>query len=182
MNRLLIIPLSALALFSARAEMFKIDTSHAEIGFAARHLMVSNTKGQFNTFQGTIEYDPESRTLISAAGEIDAASIDTNNQKRDDHLRGEDFFNVSKFPKITFKSTKIEKTGENTFEVTGLLNILGTDRTVILPVTIHGPVEGKLIGIECSTTLNRRELGISFAPASVIGDEVKISIDLEAAN
>lgn len=184
MNKFLILPLSAALLFSAQAETFKIDTSHAEIGFAAKHMMVSNTRGKFNTFEGSLEYDLEKGILISAQGSIEAASIDTNHEKRDGHLKDEDFFNVTKFPKITFKSTVVKKTGENSFEVTGLLNILGVDRTVVLPVTINGPVDalggGKLIGVECATTLNRRELGIDHAPAAVIGDEIKINIDLEA--
>lgn len=184
MNKLMMmIPLTAALLLSARAETFKIDTSHAEIGFAAKHMMVSNTKGKFNAFEGSIEYDVESGMLIAAEGTIEAASIDTNHEKRDEHLKNEDFFHVQKFPTLSFKSTAVKKTGENTFEVTGVLNVLGIDRTVVLPVTINGPVEvrgNKVIGVECNTTLNRRSLGIDHAPAAVIGDEVKISIDLEA--
>lgn len=167
-----------------RAETFTIDTAHAEIGFAIKHMMVSNTRGNFNTFEGTLEYDVASKALKSAEGWIDAASIDTNNEKRDEHLKNEDFFNVSKFPRITFKSTSVEKTGDNTFTVTGTLNLLGVDRAVVLPVTVNGPVEGRdgavLIGVECNTVLNRRDLGITHAPAAVIGDEVKIDISVEA--
>lgn len=185
MNRFMLIPISAALLFSARAEIFKIDTSHAEIGFAAKHMMVSNTKGKFNTFDGSIEYDTATKMLISAEGTIEASSIDTNHEKRDAHLKDEDFFHVTKFPEITFKTTSVKKTGDNEFEVTGILNLLGADREVTLPVKINGPVDGrkgaKIIGVECSATLNRRELGIDHAPAAVIGDEIRISIDLEAA-
>jgi polyisoprenoid-binding protein YceI len=181
--RIIISAIAGVAL-GAGAETFKIDTGHAEIGFAAKHLMVSNTKGTFNTFEGTLDYDIATKTLKSAQGSIDAASIDTNNEKRDEHLRNEDFFNTAKFPTITFKSTSVKKTGDNEFEVTGKLTVLGIDRDVVLPVTISGPVEGrggaKLIGVECNTKLNRRKLGIDHAPSSVIGDEVKISIELEA--
>ncbi len=168
----------------AKAETFVIDTGHAEIGFAAKHMMVSNTKGKFNTFEGTLEYDVATKTLTSARGTIQAASIDTNNEKRDGHLRNEDFFNVSKFPAITFESTSVKKTGENEFEMTGNLNVLGVDREVVLPIVINGPVDGrrggKLIGVECETTLDRRDLGITHSPSAVIGDKVKISIEVEA--
>ena len=178
--------LSTVALIvGAEAEIFTIDTGHAEIGFSAKHMMVSNTKGKFNTFKGTLDYDVASQTLQSAQGTIEAASIDTNNKKRDDHLRNEDFFDVIQFPKITFKSTSVKKTGDNQFEVTGNLNVLGMDRKVVLPIIVSGPVDGrsggKLIGIECNTKLDRRKLGIDHSPSAVIGDAVKISIELEAA-
>ena len=166
------------------AETFTIDTGHAEIGFAARHMMVSNTKGTFNRFEGSFDYDIDSKTLNSAEGSIDASSIDTNNEKRDTHLKNADFFNVDQFPKMTFKSSSVKKTGDNTFEVTGNLNVLGIDREVVLPLSISGPVDGrrggKIIGVECITSLNRRDLGIDHSPASVIGNDVKISIELEA--
>lgn len=168
---------------SAHAELFTVDTTHAEIGFSAKHMMVSNTKGSFNTFKGTLDYDIATKTLKSAEGSIEVASIDTNNEKRDAHLKNTDFFNVVKFPKITFQSTSVKKTGDNTFEVTGTLNILGIDKEIVLPVTISGPIDGHgatLIGIESITTLNRRDLGITHAPAAVIGDKIKIEISAEA--
>jgi len=169
---------------TTHAEIFNIDTGHADIGFSIKHMMVSNTRGAFNTFEGTVDYDFETDTLNGMQGTIQAASIDTNNDKRDKHLRNKDFFNVSKYPEITFRTSAVEKTGEQTFKVTGKLNILGTDHEVVLPITINGPVEDrrgfKRIGIESETVLNRRELGITNSPAAVIGDEVKISLQLEA--
>jgi polyisoprenoid-binding protein YceI len=184
MNKLVTGLLGLMLALSARAEVFKVDTGHAEVGFAVKHMMVSNVKGTFNTFQGTLDYDIEANMLHSAEGSIDAASIDTNNEKRDAHLKNEDFFHTEKFPKLTFKSTSVKKTGEGTFDVSGTLNVLGVDREVVLPVRINGPVEGRrgatLIGVEVATVLNRRELGITHSPAAMIGDEVKISIDAEA--
>ena len=166
------------------AEPFKVDTGHAEIGFSVKHMMVGKAKGSFNTFAGTLDYDIATKTLKSVEGWIDASSIDTNNEGRDNHLKNADFFNVDKFPKITFKSTSVEKTGDDTFTVTGNLNVLGIDRKVVLPATITGPVDGrggaKLIGVECSGVLNRRDLGITNSPATMIGDEVKIEIAAEA--
>jgi len=177
--------LMALAVgFSAYGETFSIDTGHAEIGFSVKHLMVSNTKGQFNTFKGTLDYDIATKTLKSAQGTIETGSIDTNNEKRDEHLKNEDFFNVEKYPKMTFKSTSVKKTGENEFEVHGKLNVLGVDRDVVLPVSITGPVDdpwgNKRIGVSCNTVLNRRDLGITHSASAVIGDEVKINIEVEA--
>ena len=166
------------------AETFVIDTTHAEIGFAAKHMMVSNTKGKFNVFEGSIEYDLETKTLQAAQCVIQAASIDTNNEKRDGHLKNEDFFHVEKFPQLTFKSTGVKKTGENMFELSGNLNVLGVDRPVVVPVEISGPVEGygggQIIGFAIETKLNRRDLGIVHSPAAAIGDNVKISVDVEA--
>lgn len=183
--KMLLTGLTALALaFMAQAETFTVDTGHAEIGFSVKHMMVSNTKGSFNTFEGTLDYDIATKMLKSAEGSIDTASIDTNNKARDEHLRNEDFFNVIKFPKMTFKSTSVEKTGANTFEVKGKLNVLGIDRDVVMPVTINGPVDdpwgNKRIGVECSDALNRRDLGITHSPAAMIADEVKIDIAAEA--
>ena len=168
----------------AQAETFTIDTGHAEIGFSVKHMMVSNTKGTFTTFSGTFDYDPATKTLEAIEGTIETASINTNNDQRDHHLKNEDFFNVAKFPQMTFKSSAIKKTGEGTFEVSGMLTVLGVDREVVLPITIAGPVDdpwgNQRIGVECSTVFNRRELGLTHSPAAMIGDAVKISIEVEA--
>jgi len=184
MNKVLIGFMGLAMATAANAEIFTVDTGHAEIGFSVKHMMVSNAKGKFNTFEGTLDYDIATKTLKSAEGSIQAASIDTNNEKRDVHLKNEDFFNVGKHPKMTFKSTSIKSTGEGTFEMTGNLNVLGIDREVVLPITINGPVEGKrgatLLGVECITVLNRRDLGIDHGAAAMIGDEVKIDISAEA--
>jgi polyisoprenoid-binding protein YceI len=184
MNKLILTLLGASLTIGSYAEIFTIDAGHAEIGFSVKHMMVSNAKGTFNTFQGTFDYDVATKTLITAEGTIETASIDTNNEKRDVHLKNADFFNVEKFPQMIFKSSSVKKTGEGTFDVTGNLNVLGIDRKVILPVVINGPVEDKrgamLIGIECNTVLNRRDLGIDHSKPAMIGDKVKISIEAEA--
>lgn len=184
MNKVLIGLIGLSMGIAVHAETFTVDTGHAEIGFSVKHMMVSNTKGSFTSFSGTVDYDMASQTLISGEGSIEVASIDTNNKGRDDHLKNEDFFNVMKFPKMTFKSTSVKKTGDNTFEVSGKLNVLGVDREVVLPVTIAGPVDdpwgNKRIGLACTTVLNRRDLGITHSPAAMIGDEVKVSIEAEA--
>lgn len=184
MNKVLIGLIGLSMAVAAHAEIFTIDAGHSDIGFSVKHMMVSNTKGSFNTFEGTLDYDIATKTLKSGEGTIDADSIDTNNEGRDEHMRNEDFFNVAKFPKMAFKSTSVKKTGEGSFEVTGTLTVLGVDREVVLPVTINGPVDdpwgNKRIGLECSTVLNRRDLGITHSPAAMIANEVKIDIAAEA--
>ena len=184
MHRILIGLIGLSMGITAHAETFTVDTDHAEIGFAVKHMMVSNTKGSFTVFSGTVDYDIARQELISGEGTIEAASINTHNEKRDDHLKNEDFFNVAKFPKMTFKTTSVKKTGDNTFEVSGILNVLGINREVVLPVIVTGPVDdpwgNKRIGLACTTVLNRRDLGITHSPAAMIGDEVKISIEAEA--
>jgi polyisoprenoid-binding protein YceI len=179
-----LLALTTLLALGSQAETFTIDTGHAEIGFSVKHMMVSNTKGTFNTFEGTVDFDTASKKLTSIQGSIDTASIDTNNEKRDEHLRNADFFDVVKFPKMTFKSTAVKSTGENTYEVTGTLNVLSVDHTVVLPITVNGPIDDqrgfKRIGIESQTELNRRDLGITQSPAAMIGDEVKIDLQFEA--
>ena len=184
MRRILLATAGLTVALAAQAEVFKLDVDHAEIGFAVKHMMVSNTKGSFTTFNGTVDYDIASKTLNRIEGYIEAGSINTHNEKRDKHLRNEDFFNVGQHPRITFRSSAVKKIGDNTFEVTGLLNILGTDHTVTLPVKVNGPVDdpwgNKRIGLECSTVLNRRDLGLTHSPAAMIGDAVKVQIEAEA--
>lgn len=184
MKKSILMLFAVIATFSSNAEIFKIDTSHAEIGFSVKHMMVSNTKGTFNTFEGTIDYDIESKSLKSIEGFIETGSIDTHNKKRDEHLQNEDFFNVVQFPKITFKSTVVKQTGDNVFDVTGQLSVLGVDHEITIPVTINGPADGrkgsKLIGLECYTTLNRSELGVGKPGNAKIGEEVKVNLDFEA--
>ena len=184
MNKIIIGFGALAAAMTVHAETFTVDTGHAEIGFSVKHMMVSNTKGKFNTFEGTVDYDVATKTLKSIQGSIDVASIDTNNEGRDEHLKNADFFDTGKHPKMTFTSTSVKQTGDNTFEVTGNLNVLGMDREVVIPVTVSGPVDDpygfKRIGLASTTTLNRRDLGITKSPAAMIGDAIKIDIEAEA--
>ena len=169
---------------ATHAEEFTVDPSHADIGFSIKHLMVSKVKGAFNTFEGTLDYDIANKELKSVQGSISTASIDTNNEKRDEHLKDAEYFNILDYPKMEFQSTSIEKKGDGSFEVTGNLKVLGVNHEIVLPAIINGPVDdpwgNKRIGIESALMLNRRDLGITTSPAAMIGDEVKISINAEA--
>jgi len=171
----------------AHAGSFTIDQAHSDVSFKVRHL-VSKTSGQFTDFNGTIVADFEKLDASSVVFTIKTASIDTENEDRDKHLQSEDFFDVATYPEITFVSSKITKSGENTFAVTGTLTMHGVAKTVTLPITFLGeaasPWGGKVAGFEISTTIDRKDYGIVWnkaldAGGMILGDEVEISINLE---
>src|SRR5215211_7777133 len=122
------------------AEVHNIDKGHSEVSFQVRHL-VTQVRGNFNDYQGTINLDPANLEHSSVDFQIKADSIDTNVADRDKHLRGEDFFFVEKYPQITFKSKSIKKTGKDTYDVAGTLILRGVSKDVTLPVTFLGMVK-----------------------------------------
>jgi polyisoprenoid-binding protein YceI len=189
MNRKLLtaFALSALATLPLHAETFTIDPGHSEVGFQVRHI-VSQTRGRFNDFAGTVELDPKNLPASSVELKIKTASIDTNMPDRDKHLRTGDFFDAEKYPEITFKSKSIKATGKDTYDVTGTLTMHGVSKEVTLPVTYTGqakdPWGNTRAGFSTSTTLDRKDYGIVWnkaldAGGAMLGDDVKISIDLE---
>ncbi|HEX6903492.1 MAG TPA: YceI family protein [Thermoanaerobaculia bacterium] len=179
--------LSLLAALPAGAETYTIDTGHSEVGFKIRHL-VSNVRGRFNDFSGTINMDPKNVQASSVEFRIKADSIDTNQADRDKHLRAEDFFFVEKYPEITFKSDSVKPAGKNKYNVTGTLTMRGVSKKVTLPVTFTGEVKdpwgNTKAGFETATTLNRKDYGIVWNKAVdnggvILGDDVEIEINLE---
>ena len=184
----------AAALFTAltampvlAAEVHTIDAGHSEVSFQVRHL-VTQVRGNFNDYEGTINLDPANLEKSSVDFKIKAASIDTNNADRDKHLRGEDFFFVEKFPEIAFKSKSIKKAGKDTYDVTGTLTMRGVSKEVTLPVTYLGAVKdpwgNEKAGFSTAVTLNRKDYGINWNAALdnggfVLSDEVKVDINLE---
>lgn len=179
--------LSLLAALPLKAETFAIDAGHSEVGFQVRHL-VSQTRGRFNEFAGTVNLDPKNLASSSVDFTIKAASIDTNVDDRDKHLRGADFFDVEKYPEITFKSKSIKKASEDTYNVMGTLTMHGVSKDITLPVTYLGqakdPWGNTRAGFEAITTLNRKDFGIVWNKAldtggAMLGDDVKININLE---
>ena len=179
--------LTTLAALPLQAESYKIDPSHSEVGFTIRH-MVTNVRGRFNDFAGTIDMDPKTPQKGSVEFSIKTTSIDTGNADRDKHLRTADFFDVEKYPEITFKSESVKAAGKDTYNVTGTLTMHGVSKKVTLPVTFNG--EGKdpwgntRAGFETATTLDRKDYGIVWNKAIdnggvLLGDDVKVSINLE---
>jgi polyisoprenoid-binding protein YceI len=178
----------ALASPALAADMYTLDKPHATVLFQIRHFMTTVT-GKFKDFDGSIQIDharPESSSVEFA---IQAASVDTNEPKRDDHLRSADFFNVAQNPTITFKSTRVKPAANNAYEVTGELTIRGVTKSITLPVTVLGEIKdpwgNSRIGFEIATTINRKDFGVSWNKALdqggyLLGDDVKVSINLEA--
>ena len=167
-----------------------IDPDHSVAGFAVRHMMISNVRGQFNKISGVVLFDPPDLDHLSVEAEIDAEGIYTGIQKRDEHLRSPDFFDVTRYPKIVFKSTKAEAGGGNRCKVTGNLTIRDVTRPVTFEVEYSGPVKdpfdegGTSIGFSASTEINREDFGVLWnAPMEggvIVGKEVRITLDVEA--
>lgn len=195
MNRILSAGLSLgfiLALAAAPAaagvETYTIDAAHSMVGFKIRHF-VSKVPGRFDVYSGTISVDRENLAATKIEVEIDAASIDTDNEKRDEHLRSPDFFDVEKFPKITYKSTKVTAVGTDKAIVDGNLTMRGVTKPVKLEVEIlgYGPDAwgGFRAGYEATTTIDRKEFGIVWnqlldTGGAVLGDSVEITLNIEA--
>jgi polyisoprenoid-binding protein YceI len=170
------------------ADSYTIDAGHSEVSFQIRHL-VSQVRGRFNDFSGTIALDAAKPESSSVEFKIKATSVDTALADRDKHLRSADFFDVEKHPEITFKSTAIKASGKDTYAVTGNLTIRGVTKQVTLPVSFLGtardPWGNDKAGFETATTLNRKDYGIVWnaaldAGGFILGDDVKVSINLEA--
>ena len=170
------------------ADTYKIDRSHSSIQFAVRHLVVTKVKGEFNEFSGMILYDDENITKSSVDVTINTASIDTKDPKRDDHLRSPDFFDVAKFPQISFKSKRIEKTSDG-YAVIGDLTMHGVTKEIRIPFSIAGvvtdPWGNVRLGLSGKTKLNRQDYGVSWSKKMdngglVAGDDVEIDLEVEA--
>lgn len=164
------------------------DLSHSSLNFHVRHLMVSKVHGRFTTWTGTLELDETDLTKSRLEVTIDAASVDTKEPKRDDHLRSADFFEVEKFPHLTFKSTKVEKAGDD-YKVTGDLTIRGITKSVTLDVeggdTVKDPWGGTRTGFSAKTSISRKDFGLTWnvaleAGGFVVGDKIDITLEIEA--
>ena len=171
---------------AAGAETYVIDLSHSSVDFSIRHL-VSRTTGHFNEFSGTIKYDPASPETSTFSGVIEANSIDTGNERRDNHLRSADFFEVAKYPRIEFASTSVKKGKEDRLDVTGTLSLHGVTKPVNFPVEVLGvgvhPMNGRAVaGFAAELTVKRSDYGVDswVDAAGVLGDEVKITVLIEA--
>jgi polyisoprenoid-binding protein YceI len=165
------------------ADNYKIDTAHSNVGFVVKHMMISNTSGTFNKYDGTIVYNPSDLANSKIDITIDVDSIDTRNEQRDGHLKSPDFFDAAKFPTITFVSKKITPT-----DITGDLTMKGVTKEVTLPLVVTGPVKGMMgdvIGINGTFVLNRQDYGITYNKALdqgglAVGNDVTVNVSVEA--
>ncbi len=167
-----------------------IDPDHSCAAFSIRHLMITLVHGQFNRFAGTIHFDQSAPSLSSVELTIDAAGVYTGIQKRDEHLRSADFFDVEKFPEIRFSSTKVDFSGPSRCKITGDLTLHGVTRSIEFDAELSGPVTSPYGGEVCmgfaaQTRLNREDYGIMWneqleGGGVMVGREVHISLDIEA--
>jgi len=172
---------------TVKAPTWEIDPVHSNISFEVRHFFTP-VNGQFKDYSAQINFSPDNLEESSVNLEIAVSSISTDNEKRDGHLQSDDFFNAEKYPKITFKSDKITKEGENMYVAQGKLTIKDVTKDVKLPFTLlgvqdHPQKEGtKIAGVGIDYSLNRNEFNVgtgSWSETAVVGDEVNISIGLE---
>jgi len=167
----------------AQTQTWNIDPNHSAAQFSVRHLGISTVRGAFTKVSGTVQYDPAnpSKTVIDAS--IDANSIDTRVEMRDNDLRSPHFFDVAKFPTLTFKSKKVEAGQAGKLKVTGDLTIKGVTKEAVLDVEVPGapikdPWGNQRMGTSASTKINRQDFGVS-ADSGMVGDDIPITIDLE---
>ncbi len=169
--------------------VWTIDPSHSAVEFSVKHMMFTTAKGRFPDVTGTITLDDEDHATSAVDVEIAATSIDTRDEKRDEHLRSGDFFDAGTHPTITFKSTKVEPKGGNRAAVTGDLTIRGVTRQVVLDAEENGrgksPFGQEVIGFTATTTVNRKDFGLNWNAALetggvLVGEDVKITLDIEA--
>jgi polyisoprenoid-binding protein YceI len=173
---------------TSQTRTFSIDPAHSEAAFQVRHL-VTRVRGRFTEFEGTVTTDASDPSRSSVQVTIKASSIDTSQPDRDAHLRSADFFEVEKFPTLTFRSASVRRSSDDRFDVTGELTIHGVARTVTVPVAYLGlakdPWGKERAGFEAEFTINRKDYGLTWNAALetggfLVGDEVKITLAVQA--
>ena len=176
----LVTGLTAAALFGGT---YNLDKSHSNVGFKVKHLMISNVSGKFDNFTGSFDYDEKTKTLKSLNGNIEVSSINTENEKRDAHLKSADFFDTQKYPNITFKLLEVKDD-----KAYGEYTMHGVTKKISLDYenngTITDPWGNKRVGLELSGKINRKDYGVTWnkaleAGGVMVGDKVKLTIDLE---
>jgi len=174
----------------AHADTWQIDPAHTNVEFTVRHMMISNVKGQFQKTSGTITVNGNDATSAKIDATIDASSIDTRVERRDADLKSPNFLDVEKYPTITFKSTKVEAAGPAKWKVTGDLTLHGVTKPLVLDVEgtgapINDPMGNTRAGASATTKIKRSDFGLTWnkvleSGGVMVGDEVAISIDVEA--
>lgn len=165
-----------------------VDPSHVEAGFAVRHLMISTVKGRFSGISGRVTVTGDDFATASVEATIDVNTIDTREPKRDEHLRSADFFDVARFPTMTFRSRRVDRSTKNHYRLIGDLTIRDVTREVVFDVMGEGlvrdPWGSERAGFSATAVLNRKDFGLTWNVALetggvLVGDDVKLSIDVE---
>ncbi len=169
---------------------WNIDATHSQATFSLKHMMISTVRGHFDVLSGQLNIDEAHPEISWIEAEVDAASINTRDPKRDGHLKSPDFFDVEKFPKITFKSTKVEATGGNEYRVTGNLTMHGVTKEEVFHAEYAGQLPKDIFGLQRTAfavkgTINRKDYGLNWNVALesggvLVGEKINIEIDLEA--
>jgi polyisoprenoid-binding protein YceI len=168
---------------------WEIDPVHSQAVFSVKHLMITTVRGQFNVLRGKLDIDEQQPENSWVEAEVDAASIDTRDEKRDAHLRSPDFFDAEKYPTITFKSTKVESVGDNEYRVTGNLTMHGVTKEVTFAAEYSGQLKDpyglQRAGLSAKTTINRKDFDLNWnavleTGGVAVSDKVTIEIDLAA--
>lgn len=190
LRTLLVSSLLATSIFgsTAYADVYKIDPDHSTVGFKIRHLAISSVPGRFGKFDGTVEFDPKNVASSKTEALIQVGSVDTDQPKRDDHLRSPDFFDAAKFPEMKFKSREVKSLSPESFKVVGDLTIKNVTKPVELTVEYQGtakdPYGNERAAFTASTKLNRKDFGLTWSKlldsgALVVGDEVTVNLEIE---
>src|SRR3954454_24865884 len=168
---------------------YTIDPTHTQIDFLARHAMVTKVRGAFDDFAGTVVFDAADPAATAVTVTIEAASINTRNAQRDEHLRGNDFFAMEQYPQITFLSTGLRLTDATSFELTGDLSIKGVTNAITIPFTYEGaatdPYGNLRLGLEGAVTINRRDYGVTWNAALetgglLVSDKIVLEFEVSA--
>jgi polyisoprenoid-binding protein YceI len=169
---------------AGQTETWQLDPMHSAAQFAVRHMGISTVRGTFTKASGAVQYDPADPAKSSIDATIDAASVDSRVEMRDNDLRSARFFDVAKYPTITFKSKRVEPEGKGRLKVTGDLTIHGVTKEVVLDVDgpsepIKDPRGNSHMGASATTTINRRDFGVGAIPSAMVADDVAVTIDME---
>ncbi|MEU0035697.1 MULTISPECIES: YceI family protein [unclassified Streptomyces] len=168
---------------------YTIDPAHSTIGFVARHAMVTNVKGSFNDFEGTLHLDGADPSRSTATIDVKMDSIETGSADRDTHLKSSDFFKTDEFPAMTFRSTKAEALGGDDYRITGELSILGTTKPLAIDLEFNGsakdPFGNERVGFEGKAEILRSEWGLTWNAALetggvLVSDKIKLNFDISA--
>ncbi|QSQ19854.1 YceI family protein [Pyxidicoccus parkwayensis] len=170
-------------------QTWQLDTTHSTVGFMVRHMVVAKVHGRFTRFEGKVVLDGDDLTRGSVEVKLEAASIDTGVEQRDNHLRSPDFFDVGAFPKLIFRSRRVTAAGKNRYHVTGDLTIRDVTREVVLDAELLGRVKdpwgNERLAFQASTSIDRKDFGLVWNQALetgglLVGERVDISIDVQA--
>lgn len=185
----IVAPASAAGDNDPNASTFSVDKSHSRIAFQVRHLGISKVTGVFGEYDVDLSLDPADITSLKATAKVDVASIDSGVEKRDGHLKSDDFFSAETYPHMTFESTSVRQTSDQTFELVGDLTIRDVTKEVVLTGELVGPVAGPMggtrVAFDATGTISRSEFGLTWnrlteAGGIIVADEVDIILELQA--